>query len=685
MNENQSVKIATELARLAKEINHHNQLYYQQNSPIISDAEYDELIKLNNQLEQDYPELVRADSPSLQIGFLPQSGFKKITHNKSMLSLANAFDQQDLINFLSRIKKRLGNHKENLAIICEPKIDGLSFAAKYQNGKLIYGATRGNGLIGEDITDNIKTVLDFPNVLVGKQLPNELEIRGEIYLSHQKFFELNQQQQLNNLPIFANPRNAAAGSLRQLDSKITAKRQLQYFAYEIANMDQHFTSQHQALEALKNFGFVVNTNIKLCNNIDQILAYYEELYNNRSHLGYDIDGAVYKVDSLLIQQRLGYVAKSPRFAIAHKFPPDCAKTVIEDIVVQVGRLGSLTPVAKLIPINIGGVIIKRASLHNQDEINRKDIRIGDTVLVQRAGDVIPQILSIDLNKRPLGSTMFTFPNKCPSCDIEVIKSQDEAVIRCPNPNCNAKLIERLKHFTSRAALNIEGLGAKQLEQLNCNNFINSIVDIFYLEERNNNQKIDIISLNGWAKKSVDKLFLAINQAKNISLTRFIYALGIRHIGIETAKLIAIHYQSIQHWLSKMMIIKQQTKEFEELCSIHGIGKKVVDSLSNFFSDENNQQLVVELVKLMNINDELSSVNLPLSNKNIAFTGTMEQLSREEAKDQARKLGAKVNSKITKKTDLLVASANSGSKLKIAQQLGIQILSEEQWLKLINFT
>lgn len=672
------------LKQLKEEIEYHNYLYHQKDQPIISDAEYDNLVKHYAALEQKFPELKHKASVINQVGAKVESGFKKIKHNKPMLSLANAFSTIDLQDFIERIHRFLNlPNSKNIELIAEPKIDGLSFTAKYQNGKLLYAATRGDGFTGEDITANIKTLKQFPLQLEVNKVPEIFEVRGEVYMTHQEFIALNESRLANNLSLFANPRNAAAGSLRQLDSKVTASRNLRYFVYAIGEVSRDVAScQEELLNKMSEYGFIINHPVKKCNSIAELLEFYEQIYSNRANLNYDIDGVVYKVNDFILQERLGYVAKSPRWAIAHKFPAEQAKTTIEKIIIQVGRTGALTPVAELKPINIGGVLVARATLHNKEELERKDIREHDTVIVQRAGDVIPQILAVDLSLRR-NALPYIFPDHCPSCGSLAIKEPGEAITRCVGGLiCPAQHLERLKHFVSRNAFNIEGLGVKQIEFFVEKNIINTPIDIFELEQKDRNSISKISNFPNFGPKSAQNLFNSINNAKNINLSKFIFSLGIRYIGENTAKLIAIHYKNIDNWLQAMMQLELDAEYYDDLLRVDGIGPKVLESLIEFFAEPTNINIINKLKTLVNIEPVIkSNIKGIFNGKVIIFTGTLTNMSRNEAKAKAEALGARVTSSVSKNTDFVVAGADAGSKLNKAKELGIKIITEQEWVNL----
>lgn len=681
-----------ELARLAKEISLHDELYYNQESPKISDAEYDKLRKRSDAIEALYPELIRHDSPSKKIGAVVNEKFGKVAHNVPMLSLANAFTDEDIEDFLTRIKKFLGlPESDEVEIFCEPKIDGLSFSARYEKGTLTLGATRGDGTTGENITENLATFL--PNKLKGNP-PEVLEIRGEVYLSHKEFERINKENEAKGGKIFANPRNAASGSLRQLDTSITASRNLKYFAYGLGEISSPIaTTQEGILKALEGFGLATNHLSKTQKNKAGIMEYYNGLYQQRPSLEYDIDGIVYKVNRLDLQARLGFISRSPRWGIAHKFPAERAVTKLEKITIQVGRTGTLTPVAELTPVNVGGVIVSRATLHNEDEINRKDIREGDIVIIQRAGDVIPQVVGVEIAKRTSDSKKFIFPDHCPACGAKATRFEEEAATRCTSGlTCPAQMVEALRHFVSKNAFDIEGLGEKQIESFWQDGIIKNPVDIFRLEENDKTDPLKSIkNREGWGKKSIDNLFEAINNRRNISLERFIYALGIRHIGQQNAKLIARNYGSFKVWYEKMQAI---AFEFEkaplqklssvELLEIDGIGEKIVEAIADFFGEPHNIKLIDELGTILNIKDaEKVRNDSALSGKTIVLTGTLSRMTRAEAKAKAESLGMKVAGSVSAKTDFILAGEDAGSKLRKATELGLRVISEDEWLEMIK--
>ncbi|PIR39626.1 MAG: DNA ligase (NAD(+)) LigA [Alphaproteobacteria bacterium CG11_big_fil_rev_8_21_14_0_20_39_49] len=676
-----------ELERLAKEIAKHDELYHKEDNPEISDAEYDALRKRNEGIEKKFPNLIRKDSPSNKVGYAPNVKFGKIKHTIPMLSLANAFSEQDINDFIDRVRRFLGlNENDEVDIFAEPKIDGLSFSARYEKGVFVRGATRGDGTTGEDITENLKQFL--PTKLQGG-FPDILEVRGEVYMSHKDFQALNKEQEKNGGKIFANPRNAAAGSLRQLDARITKSRNLKYFMYGWGEVSEQIADkQSDMIESFEKMGLSTNPLSKIVNNTKQILDNYSYIYAKRPNLDYDIDGIVYKINLIERQQRLGFISRSPRWAIAHKFPAEQAKTILEKINIQVGRTGALTPVAELTPITVGGVVVSRATLHNKDEIERKDIREGDTVIIQRAGDVIPQVVGVDIKLRPADSKAFVFPDKCPICGSIAKKEDGEAVTRCTGGLiCDAQAVESLKHFVSRDAFDIEGLGEKQIKSFWEGGIISKPSDIFKLEENEKNSLKSIGNREGWGKKSVENLFNAINEKRKIELNRFIYALGIRFVGTTTAKLLAFSYNNFKNWEENMKKASDvSSEEYNELLSIDGIGEKVARSIVQFFREEHNIEEINKLAQILDIqNAERPKSNSPVAGKTVVFTGTLIKMTRSEAKAKAESLNAKVSGSVSKKTDYVVAGEEAGSKLKKAAELGVKILTEDEWINLINQT
>lgn len=710
-------ELIAKIKYLEVELKKHNISYHGDDNPVISDTKYDKMKLELKELYISSPDLRGNSSVLDDVGAKPLDNFGKITHRKSMLSLSNAFDEKDLEDFIDKVKRFLGidedvkkddnldlfalnnTTKHDLEFFCEPKIDGLSFSARYENGELKHVATRGDGKIGEDVTVNVKTIRDFPHKLkIGKGAynpPEILEVRGEIYMSKSEFSKLNKLQEEKGGKIFANPRNAAAGSLRQLDSNVTKSRNLGYFAYSPGEFSDDFNcnSHKDFIDKIRNFGFCIEPNSKYCKDIVEIMVLYRKICDKRSELDYDIDGMVYKVNDFDLQKRLGYVSSSPRYAIAHKFAAQTAKTRINDIVIQIGRTGALTPVANLEPVNIGGVMVARASLHNQDEIARLNIRKGDFVRIKRAGDVIPQIIETDLSKRPEDSQGFIFPKSCPSCGSQIVKVDDDVVLRCNNGiSCSAQLIETLKHFVSKDAFDITGLGKKQIENFYEDGLIRSFADIFTLEEKNRAAENKLEEKEGFGEKSTTNLFAAINQKREVALEKLIYSIGIRHIGITTAKIIAGHFESYVSFKNAMngfAILAdedlQNNVEFNEFESIDGIGRITAMAIIDYFKDEKARKMIDNLDVLLKINDAvIIASDSPLSGKSIVFTGSMTSMSRQEAKKTAEDFGMKVKGSVSAKTNFVVAGADSGSKLKKAQELGVKVLTEDEWQAMLSY-
>jgi DNA ligase (NAD+) len=677
------------LSLLAEAIEHHDRLYYHDAQPEISDGDYDALRRLNDQLEQKYPKFIQPNSPSRRVGVAPAGGFQKVTHKQPMLSLSNVFNEEDVDDFLSKVRRFLGlTDTTDIPIIAEAKIDGVSANLFYEKGKFVLGATRGDGTVGEDITNNLKTIGNIPLYLNEDPIPDAIEIRGEVYMPHDEFNAMNAEREKADEPIFANPRNATSGALRQLDPSITAGRNLHFFAYSIgAKNEELFTSQDQLLKQLSKWGFSVNPLYKLCPNKTAVLDAYDSFFKMRPDLAYDIDGVVYKVDSMEWQNRLGMITRSPRWATAHKFPAEQAQTRINDIIIQVGRTGTLTPVAVLEPVNVGGVIVSRATLHNEDEIKRKDVRIGDTVMLQRAGDVIPQIISVIKKERPATSQPYIFPNKCPVCGSHAMHKEGEVARRCTGGLiCEAQTIERLKHFVSRGAFDIDTLGAKNIEFFWQQKFIHSPADIFTLEAREQNGEINLRELDGWGNKSADNLFIAINQRRTIELPHFIYALGIKQVGAANARLLAKHYGSFEKLQTSMIAAKDpESDAYTSLISIDGIGPSVAEDLIHFFDEPHNQEVLTKLFKEITVSDFIieNSGDHLFSGKTIVFTGTLQHMSRGEAKAKAQNLGAKVTGSVSAKTDFVICGTDTGSKAKKAAALGVTILNEDEWLAKIT--
>ena len=687
-----------EHVKLADAIRAHDVAYYTHDEPVVSDAEYDRLRQGLLDLETRYPELITPASPSQSVGATPTKGFGKVRHRVPMLSLDNAFNSEELREFERKVRRFLGlDSTEEVAFFAEPKIDGLSASLRYEKGKFVQGATRGDGQEGEDITANLRGVTDLPLDLIGTKnlAPDIFEIRGEVYMSKSDFLALNEAQAKNEDKVFANPRNAAAGSLRQLDHTITKSRKLRFFAYawgEASNIPGG--TQSEVLAAFKDWGFSVNPLSEVCANMQEAIDAYRKIEELRAALDYDIDGVVFKVNRLDWQERLGFVSRSPRWAIAHKFPAEQATTIIEDIEIQVGRTGALTPVARLHPVTVGGVVVSNATLHNEDEILRKDIRVGDTVVVQRAGDVIPQVVEVNLEKRPAESEAYKFPTICPVCGSHAVKEindntgKEDAIRRCTGGLiCRAQAVERLKHFVSRNALDIEGLGAKLVETFYEDGLLRSPADIFTLEARDkapgNLQRIK--NREGFGEKAANNLFDAINERREISLDRFIFALGIRHIGQGNARLLAKNYLSFGVLRKTLSKIGDEAGDVHvELLNIDGIGGAVAGAITEFFQEEQNQKLLDDLLNEVTVVDfEAPTQDSSVAGKTVVFTGTLELMSRQEMKAKAEGLGAKVSGSISAKTDYLVAGANAGSKLKKATDLSVAVLSEQEWLDLIG--
>lgn len=683
---------AIELERLAHDIAYHDRQYYMFDTPEIDDATYDALRLRNKALEERFPHLVRKDSPSFRVGAKAVSGFSKVKHLTPMLSLDNAFNRKEVSDFLARIRRFLGLAEDaTVENVAEPKIDGVSCSLIYRQGHLVQAATRGDGEVGEDVTENAKTVREIPHRLEGGDFDDEIEIRGEIYMERGDFARLNESREKKGESLFANPRNAAAGSLRQLDVNITASRPLKFIAYAFGKYPTSVQTHQGALNVLKKWGFKESSLIKTCQTLDDLMDYYQELEGKRAQLSYDIDGTVYKVNRLDWQERLGQVARAPRWAIAHKFPAEQARTTLKEILIQVGRTGVLTPVAELAPVNVGGVIVSRATLHNEDELIRKDIRPGDEVIIQRAGDVIPQIVRVLNPERQGRAYPFTFPKTCPVCASHVVRLKGEAANKCTGGLiCPAQAALRLRHFVSKDAFDIEGLGTKIVEEFFQEGLLKSPVDIFTLEEREKKGLIDLRHRKGWGNKSVDNLFQAIYKHRRISFDRFIYALGINQIGQSTAKLLARHYGSFPAFMDEMgRVAQNDPAALEDLLSIEGIGPSVAADLAGFFGEPHNLDIIRELVGFGSLKGHVTIEDAPKPNapsslfygKSIVFTGTLTSMTRSEAKTKAEALGAKVSSAVSSKTDFVVIGSDAGSKATKASELGVKILSESEWLQL----
>ena len=670
-------------AQLAGEIRAHNAAYYQEDAPTVSDAEYDALFAQLVALEDAFPDLRTEDSPTRTVGAAPAQGFAKVRHTVPMLSLGNAFDDEDVGEFLARIRRFLNmGEDEPLEIVGEPKIDGLSVSLRYERGVFVRGATRGDGSEGEDITANLRTIDDIPNEISGN-VPDVLEVRGEVYLPKSAFRALNAAQEAAGAKVFANPRNAAAGSLRQLDSTVTASRPLRMFAYSWGELSADIAeTQWGFLETIATWGFQTNPISRLCASLDDILTLYRDIGEQRAALDYDIDGVVYKVNRLDLQNRLGFVSRAPRWAIAHKFPAEQATTILKGIDIQVGRTGSLTPVARLEPVTVGGVVVSNATLHNEDEIRRKDVRVGDTVVVQRAGDVIPQVVRVVEDKRPAGSKPYEFPVTCPVCGSEAVRDEDEAVRRCTGGLiCSAQVVERLKHFVSRNAFDIKRLGAKHIVAFHADGLIDGPADIFRLEDR----KDELLEREGWGAQSVENLLAAIRERRTIGFDRFIYALGIRQVGQATARLLARNYGTLDAWRNAMSKAQdRESQAYQDLLDIDGIGESVANDILAFLQEDHNRTVLDNLDSLLEIEPLAAVANdSPVAGKTVVFTGTLEKMTRSEAKARAEALGAKVSGSVSAKTDLVVAGPGAGSKAKKAAELGVETIDEDAWLELIS--
>ncbi|WP_309086023.1 NAD-dependent DNA ligase LigA [Chelativorans sp.] len=684
-----------ELARLAREIEEHDRRYHAEDAPVISDAEYDALRRRNLAIEQFFPHLVREDSPSRKVGATPSEKFEKVRHKVPMLSLDNAFSDEDVIDFVGRIRRFLKLAPDApIAMTAEPKIDGLSLSIRYEKGRLVSAATRGDGQVGENVTANARAVADIPNVLKG-DAPDVFEVRGEVYMTHRDFQALNERQRADGKPTYVNPRNTAAGSLRQLDPAMTAARPLKFFAYAWGEVsDMPATTQFGMVEALKGYGFRTNELMCLCQTAEELLKHYHAIEERRATLGYDIDGVVYKVNDLALQQRLGFVSRSPRWAVAHKFPAEKAFTILRGIDIQVGRTGALTPVARLEPVTVGGVVVTNATLHNAEEIERLGVKIGDTVMVQRAGDVIPQILGYVEERRPPDAREFEFPTVCP-CELKTPIVRDstagggEGVVRrCSGEfACPFQRIEHLRHFVSRRAFDIEGLGEKQIEFFfhDPDLPVKSPADIFTLAERDAKNVKKLKDKEGWGAVSASNLFAAIEARRTIPLERMIYGLGIRHVGERTATTLARAYGSWKEVHDAALAIAAgDLKAREEMDALEDIGDAVIDAIATYFAEEHNRRLVEALAAQVNVMDaERPAADSPVAGKTIVFTGALERMSRDEAKDMAERLGAKVAGSVSSKTDLVVAGPGAGSKLKKAAELGIEVIDEDTWFQRVG--
>ena len=696
-----------ELDALIDEIDAADRAYYQNDAPIMSDAAYDLRRRRLLLIEKVFPKLVRPNSPSSRVGAPSSTAFEKLTHRTAMLSLDNAFNPDDVADFLARVRRFLKLDNEvPLSVTAEPKIDGLSLSLRYEDGILISGATRGDGHVGENVTANVLTIAGIPQQL--RDAPAVLEVRGEVYMTNTDFTELNRSLEKRGEKIAANPRNAAAGSLRQIDPAVTASRPLRFFAHGWGDLSEPLAqTQFDTMSRLADFGLQVNPRLSRCNSLDELIAAYTDIEINRAALGYDIDGVVYKVDRLDYQARMGSVGRHPRWAIAHKFPAERATTVLEEIDIQVGRTGALTPVARLTPVTVGGVVVSNATLHNQDEIERKDIRIGDSVVLQRAGDVIPQIVEVLIDKRPEKTQRYVFPEKCPVCDSLAVRDVNsktgkaDAVRRCTGGLiCNAQIVERLKHFVSRGALDIEGLGQKQIEEFFNAGIVSTPAEIFTLQARQEAGDVDLYTYKRNAageialkngvpqatnQKSVDNLFAMINARREPALDRLINALGIRHVGEKNARLYAQNYATFEGFQDAAIAAADEDSDaYKDMLSIDGVGELVAAGVVDFFREKHNREAVRDLLQQVSpLRAEKNQVQSPVAGKTVVFTGTLETMSRDEAKSQALSLGAKVSGSVSGKTDLVIAGPGAGSKLKKAQDLGVEVISENEWRALIG--
>ena len=688
----------SELEKLSALLAKANMDYHGLDTPTLDDAEFDRLKQRNAALETAFSHLVRADSPSVQVGAAPSDRFSKVTHSVAMLSLSNAFEDTDVEEFDARIRKYLGiSSSEPLAFTAEPKIDGLSLSLRYENGTLVQAATRGDGYVGENVTANARTLSDVPHVL--ENAPDVLEVRGEVYMAQSDFDALNAAQIARGAKVFANPRNAAAGSLRQLDSEITRSRPLRFFAYAWGELSTPLSdTQKGAINRLDSFGFSTNPLTALCDGPTAMIAHYRQIEQRRASLGYDIDGVVYKVDDLALQGRLGFRSTTPRWAVAHKFPAELAWTRLEGIDIQVGRTGALSPVARLQPVTVGGVVVSNATLHNEDYIaghgakgedirGGRDVRLGDWVQIYRAGDVIPKIADVDLRKRPDDAVAFQFPSVCPECGSLAARDAGDAVRRCTGGIiCPAQAIENLKHFVSRGAFDIDGLGAKQVEQFHGDGWVAEPADIFTLRDRFGQGLQQLKNRDGWGDKSANKLFDAIDDKRKVGFGRVLFALGVRHIGEAASNLIAAHYGTLQALETAMdQAALLEGEAWDELIGIDGVGSVMASSLVHAFCQNSERAAIDRLVAHLDISEVIpfDTSDSPVAGKTVVFTGTLELMSRAEAKAKAESLGVKVSGSVSVKTDILVAGHGAGSKTKKASDLGIKTIDEAGWLDLIK--
>lgn len=677
-------QVKRELGALAREILEHDRRYYLEDAPIISDEQYDALRQRNEAIEARFSALVRANSPSRRVGAPPGTGFQKVVHRHPMGSLQNAFSEEEVRDFIDRVRRFLALPEgEPVAVVAEPKIDGLSAALRYENGRYVQGATRGDGITGEDVTANIATISAMPKVI--KNAPAVLEVRGEVYMGGDEFTKLNAAQEKAGKQLYANRRNAAAGSLRQIDPAVTAERQLRFFAYGHGEVSEEtWTTQWEFLEQLKRWGFPTNPLAKHCKTVEEALALHRDIGQGRKGLAYDIDGVVYKVDRIDWQRRLGSVSRAPRWALAHKFAAEQAETVVRKIVVYVGRTGALTPLAQVEPVHVGGVTISNIGLHNEDIVAEKDVREGDTVIIQRAGDVIPQLVRVVPEKRKRGARKWKMPEVCPICGSAAVREEGEAVRRCTGGLiCSAQAVERLLHFCSRLAFDIHGLGEIQIAQFWENGDIKEPADIFTLPRLASRLKPPLAERPGWGETKMRNLFRAIEARRTVSLDQFLYSLGIRHVGESTARLLAMHFGSLDNLLATMAAARDEDSDARAaLDSIDQVGPVLAQALIDFFNEPHNQKVVRDLREVVTVEDfARPAMDSAIAGKTIVFTGTLERMTREEAKARAQQLGAKVAGSVSKKTDLVVLGPGAGSKAKDAERLGIKTIDEDEWLKL----
>lgn len=688
MTERQSQR---EHARLEVELKKHDEAYYQKDAPTVSDAEYDALRRRYEEIETRFPDLRTLDSLSRKVGAAPARGFSKVRHTVPMLSLQNAFSDEDVADFVGRIRRFLNlKDDEPVLFTAEPKIDGLSMSLRYENGELVRAATRGDGAEGEDVTANIKTITEIPHHLKGKNVPDVAEIRGEVYMTKSDFLALNKRQAAAGDQVFANPRNSAAGSLRQKDASVTASRSLHFFAYAWGEMSEMpAETQSGMLKWFKSAGFQTNALWRICKSTEDLLAYHRDIGLERPKLEYDIDGVVYKADRLDLQERLGFVSRSPRWAIAHKFAAEKATTLVRDIEIQVGRTGALTPVAKLEPVTVGGVVVQNATLHNQDEIERLGVRIGDTVVIQRAGDVIPQVVEV-VQEKPRGKKAYKFPTECPcSLKTEVVREviaggEEGARAHCTGEfACPFQRTQHLMHFVSRRAFDIEGLGEKQIELFYEKGWVKEPADIFTLRARD--KKINLKEVEGYGETSVRNLYQSIEARREISLERLIYSLGIRHVGETTAVALARGYGSWDAFHdAAVKVVRKDEEARAEMDALDQIGETVIDAIADYFGESHNRKMVERLVEQVAIKDaEKPKTDTAVAGKTVVFTGSLEKMTRDEAKAMAERLGAKVSGSVSKKTDLVVAGPGAGSKLADAKKYGVKVLTEDEWFVLVG--